>query len=416
MIRLSAEPTLTFTSALLTEQERKLLLSFIPLWQEYSRSWTPNLSAENKKDLFSVRHKILKLLKPPGFGIRFDELEETLTQWKSSPPLPEKSKTIEELEESCQKGMKIKQNKNQPVEGETLLLNQAVSLKQTSPETAKLILEVLSEALSPIGPIPCPVLTAKEENEIKIEMVQYQSDGFNIRGFLAVPLNKTHLPTVIIGHSGFWGFTPFSLASCISLAQNGFTAFAPEFRGQGLSDGVPEFSLGEVKDILSAVQYLTDQGHSDPEALFLLGEGEGGTANFIAAAQIKTKGLILLPCILDFMAYWNFLQKSKDRAQTWQMVSLILFIGALADQTPDPYRKRSPLQYLDRFHSPLSLFLGDSDSLIPVSKIQDLIRELKSFQTPYKLTLYSKTDHTPHLGSHAHDVWESVLQFLKLNQ
>jgi dienelactone hydrolase len=418
MIRLSAEPTLPFTSALLTEQERQLLLTLLPLWQNFSSSWKNNPSAETRKSLFSTRKKILKLLKPPGFGIRFDELEEFLNEWKNLPDASHQEKNLEELDEACQKGIKVKQNRNQPAEGELFLLNQAIQLKHTNPDAAKLILEVLLEALSPVGPIPCPVFSeqTQEKNEIKIEVVQYQSESYNVRGFLAAPLNQTNLPAVIVGHSGFWGFTPFSLSASISLAQKGFLAFSPEYRGQGLSDGVPEFSGGEVKDTLSAVEYLSGKDILICLNFFFLGEGEGASANFIASCQIKTKGVILLPCILDFMSYWNFLQKSKDRGQTWQIVSLFLFTGSLANQNPEPYRKRSMLQYLDRFQSSLLLLLGDSDAIVSISKIQDLIRELKSFQTAYKLTLYSKTDHIPHLGPHSKDVWESILLFLRCGE
>jgi dienelactone hydrolase len=414
MLHHPAEPTLGFTSALLTDQERKLLVSLIPQWQAFAKSYLESAkSALDLRPYLGVRNKITKILKPPSFGIRFDELEETLSHWNEGSSLPEPEKPLDALEASCKKWIEQRQSRNQNVDGELFLFQIAQQHKSVVPEAAACIFRILSDALSPTSSGAVPFYQQEEKYSIEIRYFCYLSGNFPIYGFLAKPQGTGPFPIVLIGHHGFWGLTPFSVVSALRLAQQGFLAFAPEFRGQGLSHGVPEIAEGEVDDMLSALAYLREKEGGDAQRLFFLGEGHGAMVAFLAASRTRAQNTILLPFIPDLIAFWSALQKSKDRSYTWQLVSLFLFCGGSPDQFPTNYRKRSPVQYLDRLQSPLLFLLGDSDPILPATKLLDLIRELKSFQAPYKLVLYNKGDHNLHLGTHGQDIWETILRALK---
>lgn len=360
-----------------------------------------------------MRNKVTRILKPPSFGIRFDELEEALTTWREAPPLPEPEKPFDAMIEACSKGIKLKETRKQPFAGESFLLNTALENRESSPDAAKCILRVLTEALSPTSPVPAPFYRQEDKNQISIDYYCYLSGDIPVFGFLAKPQGNGPHPIVIVGHHGFWGLTPFSIAAALFLAKQGYLAFAPEYRGQGGSFGVPEMCGGETDDTLNAINHLAEKEGGDPSNVFLLGEGFGGMTSFIAGARRQARGVILLPSILDLPTFWNALQRSSDRGHTWEIVSLVLFCGGVPDQIPEAYRKRSPLQYLDRFKGRVMFLIGDSDPILPATKISDVIRDLKGYSTDYKLVVFSKGNHTQHLGPQGQQIWETISHFLK---
>jgi pimeloyl-ACP methyl ester carboxylesterase len=75
-----------------------------------------------------------------------------------------------------------------------------------------------------------------------------------------------------------------------TLADNGYTALAYDFRGYGKSGGTQE--LGKIdRDVRAAAAYLRAQGAT---RIVLIGASMGGTASAKIAASIGAQGLIVL--------------------------------------------------------------------------------------------------------------------------
>ncbi len=73
-------------------------------------------------------------------------------------------------------------------------------------------------------------------------------------------------------------------ASPLQLVESGLVVLAPSFRGQHDNPGEPELWLGEVDDLLDAVEHAKGLPGVDPERVYLVGAGTGATHVMLAAA------------------------------------------------------------------------------------------------------------------------------------
>jgi len=123
-----------------------------------------------------------------------------------------------------------------------------------------------------------------------VERRQFESDGFQINGWLYAPLAGDHLPLVVLTNGG--GNDERAIKSLSNfmaprLAHCGVAAFVHDKRGTGASEGV--FTDTDYED------YITDTGNAglalaqdprfDRDRIGVLGGSEGGRVAVVAAAR-----------------------------------------------------------------------------------------------------------------------------------
>ena len=100
-------------------------------------------------------------------------------------------------------------------------------------------------------------------------------------------------PSGGIGESAWKAVDPKNDQSAKAYRHAGLVMMYPTLRGSYGNPGVQEAFLGEVDDVLAAVEYLSKLEYVDPKQIYLGGHSTGGTlALLVAAASPRFKAVI----------------------------------------------------------------------------------------------------------------------------
>ncbi|HKQ62695.1 MAG TPA: alpha/beta fold hydrolase [Candidatus Polarisedimenticolaceae bacterium] len=153
-----------------------------------------------------------------------------------------------------------------------------------------------------------------EAMKIRVEDVTFPAaDGVRLRGSLL--RGDPGLPPLVLCHD--YGSSRSALSHlAIALRKNGFTVLAFDFRGHGDSEG--KFSsrgVREKRDILGAVQFLSEQPGIDARRMGIYGVGMGAHAAVLAAFDRPVLRVLVLDglypdasyaLVRDVFAGWSF--------------------------------------------------------------------------------------------------------------
>jgi dipeptidyl aminopeptidase/acylaminoacyl peptidase len=133
------------------------------------------------------------------------------------------------------------------------------------------------------------------------------------------------------------------------------------------------WGVADVEDCINLARYLSDAGHVDPDRLIIRGSSAGGYATLAALALYDT--FDAGACYYG-VADVEALAKLTHKFEAHYLDSLI---GPAADL----YRQRSPVNHREGFNSPLILFQGTEDPVVPPEQAQQMVRALKDKGLPY---------------------------------
>jgi len=173
---------------------------------------------------------------------------------------------------------------------------------------------------------PAPSSTHTSTPEPVEEVDLLTRDGLTLAGWFYHPTGSTKQPiAVILAHqlnSSHFEWRPFAEL----LAQNGYTALAFDFRGQGRSPGVLDYSSVGV-DVHAAIQYLNRHGY---DRIVCMGASMGGSGCLAAAMDSSLEGLVNLSGPMNIPR--TRLVTDEDLAN---LVTPKLFMIAKGDTIPD---------------------------------------------------------------------------------
>ncbi len=143
-----------------------------------------------------------------------------------------------------------------------------------------------------------------------------------------------------------WERPEDSTASAEVFLDNGLRVFVPSFRGMADNPGEHEFFLGEVDDLLAAIDFVKSSDGVDPDRVYLAGFGHGGTLAMLAAvAGAEVRASFTYDgwaSMREIMAGGGFAQQPF----------------AVFDEQASYYR--SPIHWADRLRAPLFYVADDS--------------------------------------------------------
>ncbi|NEU80109.1 S9 family peptidase [Nostoc sp. UIC 10630] len=245
-------------------------------------------------------------------------------------------------------------------------------------------------------------------NQPKLETLQLASmqpisyearDGLTIHSYLTTPVGipTQNLPTVLLVHGGpwardTWGFSP----TAQWLANRGYAVLQVNFRGSTgygkafLNAGNREWAGKMHDDLIDSVNWLVEQGISDPQKIAIMGGSYGGYATLV--------GLTFTPEIfaagVDIVGPSNLITLIETIPSYWEPLKAMLYhrVGNL--ETEEEFLKsRSPLFFADRIQKPLLIGQGANDPRVKQSESDQIVNAMQQAGLPVQYALYTDEGH-----------------------
>ena len=122
------------------------------------------------------------------------------------------------------------------------------------------------------------------------------------------------------------------------------------------------WGVADVEDRIAAAEYPARTGIADPDAIFVTGGSAGGYTVLMAIATANVfRGAASHYGVCDLIA----LQKTTHKFEQGYQQTLL---GASLTENEAVYRERSPIQHIEQISTPLILFQGADDNVVPKSQ------------------------------------------------
>ena len=224
-------------------------------------------------------------------------------------------------------------------------------------------------------------------------------DGLTIEGYVTFPVgvDREDLPTVVLVHGGPWSRDIWGYNSEVQfLANRGYLVVQVNFRG---STGYgKEFMLAGDKewgglmhqDILDAVDYVIEQGWTDPDRVGIYGASYGGYEALISA----TFSSDVFACAVDAFGPSSLLTFIESIPAKWSIEYQDL-IRAVGDPETEAalMEERSPLYYADDVEIPVLIMQGENDVRVPLQEAIQMVEALEEAGVDVTYLPFEDTGH-----------------------
>ncbi len=233
----------------------------------------------------------------------------------------------------------------------------------------------------------------KQQEKVKLERIQYLSDGLLINGFLVRPNQiKNKLPVVLYAHGGVgkWGrISFFDLLELIRLSERGYIVIASALRGEMGSEGEPNLGRGDRQDILNLLRLSENLEDADMSNIGFWGFSRGGGLGYrVIASTEQIKAAVLVGATSDLV-------NSPRRGEFHKHV----YPGIVDNYELDKgkaLRDLSALFWAERLNPATSILLihGSADSKVNVFNSRSMTQELNRLGRPHKYVEVENGSHT----------------------
>lgn len=230
--------------------------------------------------------------------------------------------------------------------------------------------------------------------------IQFQArDGLTIHGYLTLPVGEqqTNLPTVLFVHGGpwardTWGYNPMAQwfanrgYACLQLNFRGSTGYGKDF----LNAGNKEWGNKMHHDLVDGVQWVVEQGYSDPKKVAIFGGSYGGYAALAGATFTPD----LFACAVDIVGPSNLITLIRTIPPYWSTFLATFHIRVGNPDTEEAFLKsRSPLFHVDQIKIPLLIGQGANDPRVKQAESEQIVEAMKSKNIPYEYMLFPDEGH-----------------------
>ena len=166
----------------------------------------------------------------------------------------------------------------------------------------------------------------------------------------------------------FWTSRGFAL---VDVDYGGSSGYGRAYR-QALNG---QWGVVDVEDVIAAAEYLVKMGRADPRRIAIHGGSAGGFTVLAALA-----GSEVFSAGGDFYGVSDLEALARD-THKFESRYLDTLIGPYPEAKA-LYQARSPINHLDRFRTPLIIFQGALDPVVPKNQALMILQALRSRQTP----------------------------------
>lgn len=223
----------------------------------------------------------------------------------------------------------------------------------------------------------------------------WRSDKLTIHGLLYLPPDAAtrKVPLVVEVHGGPTGYYNDSFCSfCDFLLGHGWAVLRTNPRGSSgrgeafAAANKNDLGGGDLRDILSGVDFVLKTEPLDPAKLALMGYSYGGEmAGFVETRTTRFKAIISMAPVIDQNSEYG-----TERGSWYDQ----WFYGKPWEHEADAWRQ-SPLSGVAQARTPFMLLQGDDDSTDPLGQSQEMYRALRQMHVPVDLITYPRVDHGP---------------------
>ena len=166
----------------------------------------------------------------------------------------------------------------------------------------------------------------------------------------------------------FWTSRGFAL---VDVDYGGSSGYGRAYR-QALNG---QWGVVDVEDVIAAAEYLVKTGRADPKRIAIHGGSAGGFTVLAALAQSE-----VFSAGGDFYGVSDLEALARD-THKFESRYLDTLIGPYPEMKA-LYAARSPINHLDRFRTPLIIFQGALDPVVPKNQALMILEALRERQTP----------------------------------
>lgn len=190
---------------------------------------------------------------------------------------------------------------------------------------------------------------------VYLEEITYWSEGLKVKGLLATPIEEGIYEGIVYLRGGMQHVGMVRPARIAQFACQGFTVFAPYYRGNRGGEGRDEFAGEDRMDAVHAVDVLKQQPKTNPERIHLYSFSRGGImALWTAILRDDICSVVTWAGVSDVVFTYN---ERKDMRRMMKRV-----IGGTPNNAPDEYRERTALFRVGEIDAPILIIHGLRDT------------------------------------------------------
>jgi len=247
----------------------------------------------------------------------------------------------------------------------------------------------------------------------RVQSLQWQSDGFNVQGWLLLPEHVSgKVPMLTSVHGGPAAASVPSFRGPglqRTLLERGYALFLPNPRGsfgqgeQFTAANVRDFGYGDLRDILAGIAAAEQAAPIDDARLGITGGSYGGFMTMWTVTQTnRFKAAVAVAGLSNWLSYYG-----ENGIDAW----MLPYFGAPVYEDPAVYAKSSPINFIKNVRTPTFAYVGERDIECPAPQTQEFWHALKALGVPTSVMIYPGEGHGLRDPEHTADAMRRTLEW-----
>jgi dipeptidyl aminopeptidase/acylaminoacyl peptidase len=247
----------------------------------------------------------------------------------------------------------------------------------------------------------------------RVQSLQWQSDGFNVQGWLLLPEHangKVPLLTTVHGGPAAASVPSFRGPGLQRmLLERGYALFLPNPRGsfgqgeQFTAANVRDFGHGDLRDILAGIDAAEKVAPIDDTRLGITGGSYGGFMTMWTVTQTnRFKAAVAAAGVSNWLSYYG-----ENGIDAW----MLPYFGRSVYDDPAVYAKSSPINFIKNVRTPTFAYVGERDIECPAAQTQEFWHALKNLGVPTSVMIYPGEGHGLRDPEHTADAMRRTIEW-----
>jgi dipeptidyl aminopeptidase/acylaminoacyl peptidase len=282
--------------------------------------------------------------------------------------------------------------------------NQLIVVERDSAGGRHLLVDATTQHSTALGELSSSRLNAISPLPRQVPLSFVARDGLPLQGYLTTPIDAkgqqiNDAPTVVLVHGGPWA-RDFGSSDGMPffLANRGYAVLQVNYRGSsGYGKAFEEAAKGEFAgkmhtDLLDGVDYLVQQGITDPAKVAIIGASYGGYASLVGMTHTPGR----FACGISLFGMSDIASLVEEAPPYW---SLGLFkwhdyVGNPAKpEDLQRMRDKSPLYKADQVRGPVLILQGARDARVQLNQSTRMVEALQKAGKPVDFVLLPNAGH-----------------------
>lgn len=200
-------------------------------------------------------------------------------------------------------------------------------------------------------------------------------------------------PLIVFPHGGIHGTFATSYVHVLrELIAQGYIVVAPDYRGStGFGKSfyqAIDYGGLENEDVLAARDYMVENySIVDPNRVGIMGWSHGGMISLMNVLQWPEKYCCAYAGVPVSDVTYRLQYQEEDYKDNF---TPSYHVGALPEEAPEEYARRSPVSYASRLERPLKITTCINDDDVSVTEVQRMADALKAAGKDFEYEVYPK--------------------------